>query len=155
MCGLSAVTWWGGFLVVGLGCHVYFKNQDICASVENYFYFLLFLCHCTFTSTGLRQLDCSKNYLETVPPQLATMVSLEQLYLRKNKLQALPEFPLCGSLKVRCGEAGRCPWVCCRPLKRWPLVETGMVVECVSERGSVGTLMRPHRQFLCRPRWSV
>lgn len=123
---------------VGLGCHVYFKNQDICASVGNYFYFLLFLCRCMFTSTGLRQLDCSKNYLETVPPQLAAMVSLELLYLRKNKLRGLPEFTLCGSLKVRCGKAGHCPWVCYRPLERWLLVETGMVVKCCERKGIDG-----------------
>uniref|UniRef100_A0A8C8BKZ8 Leucine rich repeat containing 40 n=1 Tax=Otus sunia TaxID=257818 RepID=A0A8C8BKZ8_9STRI len=47
----------------------------------------------------LRQLDCSKNYLETVPSKLATMASLEQLYLRKNKLRSLPEFPPCELLK--------------------------------------------------------
>uniref|UniRef100_A0A8C3TQR9 Leucine-rich repeat protein SHOC-2 n=1 Tax=Catharus ustulatus TaxID=91951 RepID=A0A8C3TQR9_CATUS len=55
--------------------------------------------HWTLISTGLRQLDCTKNYLETVPPKLASMASLEQLYLRKNKLRSLPEFPSCKLLK--------------------------------------------------------
>lgn len=56
---------------------------------------------CPFTSSGLRQLDCSKNYLETIPSKIATMASLEQLYLRKNKLRSLPEFSSCKLLKVR------------------------------------------------------
>lgn len=59
------------------------------------------VCHCTLPPVGLRQLDCTKNYLETVPSKLATMASLEQLYLRKNKLRSLPEFPSCELLKVR------------------------------------------------------
>lgn len=82
---------------------MYFKTQDIYASVENDFYFLSFFflfVTCTLTSIGLRQLDCTKNYLETVPSKLATMASLEQLYLRKNKLRSLPEFPSCKLLKV-------------------------------------------------------
>lgn len=38
-----------------------------------------------------------------MPPKLATMASLEQLYLRKNKLRSLPEFPSCKLLKVSLG----------------------------------------------------
>lgn len=57
----------------------------------------IFFCY----SVGLRQLDCTKNYLETVPSELASMASLEQLYLRKNKLRSLPELPSCKLLKAR------------------------------------------------------
>ncbi|KAF2974918.1 hypothetical protein EK904_014919, partial [Melospiza melodia maxima] len=53
----------------------------------------------TMLDVSLRQLDCTKNYLETVPPKLASMASLEQLYLRKNKLRSLPELPSCKLLK--------------------------------------------------------
>lgn len=45
-------------------------------------------------------LDCSRNQLESIPPVLAQMQSLEQLYLRNNKLHFLPELPCCKGLKV-------------------------------------------------------
>uniref|UniRef100_A0A8D2D6V4 Leucine-rich repeat protein SHOC-2 n=1 Tax=Sciurus vulgaris TaxID=55149 RepID=A0A8D2D6V4_SCIVU len=44
-------------------------------------------------------LDCNSNLLETIPPELAGMESLELLYLRRNKLRFLPEFPSCRLLK--------------------------------------------------------
>ncbi|XP_042538790.1 leucine-rich repeat-containing protein 40 [Dipodomys spectabilis] len=47
----------------------------------------------------LKHLDCNCNLLETIPPELAGMESLELLYLRKNKLRFLPEFPSCRLLK--------------------------------------------------------
>ncbi|XP_023389666.1 leucine-rich repeat-containing protein 40 isoform X1 [Pteropus vampyrus] len=49
--------------------------------------------------TGLKHLDCNSNLLETIPPELAGMESLELLYLRRNKLRFLPEFPSCKLLK--------------------------------------------------------
>ena len=45
-------------------------------------------------------MDCNSNLLETIPPELASMESLELLYLRRNKLRFLPEFPSCKLLKV-------------------------------------------------------
>lgn len=48
----------------------------------------------------LKHLDCNSNVLETIPPELASMESLELLYLRRNKLRFLPEFPSCKLLKV-------------------------------------------------------
>ncbi|KAM8998743.1 leucine-rich repeat-containing protein 40 isoform 2-T2 [Sarcophilus harrisii] len=50
-------------------------------------------------SEGLKHLDCTSNYLQTVPSELASMESLELLYLRRNKLRFLPEFPSCLLLK--------------------------------------------------------
>uniref|UniRef100_A0A4W3GUE2 Leucine-rich repeat-containing protein 40 n=1 Tax=Callorhinchus milii TaxID=7868 RepID=A0A4W3GUE2_CALMI len=50
-------------------------------------------------SEGLKLLDLTRNQLESVPPELAKMVSLEQLYLRHNKLRGLPELPSCQFLK--------------------------------------------------------
>uniref|UniRef100_A0A287BLS4 Leucine-rich repeat protein SHOC-2 n=1 Tax=Sus scrofa TaxID=9823 RepID=A0A287BLS4_PIG len=47
----------------------------------------------------LKHLDCNSNLLETIPPELASMESLELLYLRRNKLRFLPEFPSCKLLK--------------------------------------------------------
>uniref|UniRef100_A0A8D2AHI5 Leucine-rich repeat-containing protein 40 n=1 Tax=Sciurus vulgaris TaxID=55149 RepID=A0A8D2AHI5_SCIVU len=47
----------------------------------------------------LKHLDCNSNLLETIPPELAGMESLELLYLRRNKLRFLPEFPSCRLLK--------------------------------------------------------
>ncbi|XP_012508129.1 PREDICTED: leucine-rich repeat-containing protein 40 [Propithecus coquereli] len=47
----------------------------------------------------LKQLDCNSNLLETIPPELAGMESLELLYLWRNKLRFLPEFPSCRLLK--------------------------------------------------------
>lgn len=44
-------------------------------------------------------LDCTQNQLEMIPPVLALMDSLEQLYLRHNKLRFLPELPQCKNLK--------------------------------------------------------
>lgn len=52
------------------------------------------------TLTDLRMLDCSRNQLESIPPVLAQMESLEQLYLRHNKLKFLPKLPSCKTLKV-------------------------------------------------------
>lgn len=80
-----------------LGLHQKAGNACFCRKL---FLFSLFVI-CTLTSVGLRQLDCTKNYLETVPAELASMASLEQLYLRKNKLRSLPELPSCKLLKVR------------------------------------------------------
>lgn len=54
-----------------------------------------------FNSIDLRMLDCTQNQLEMIPPVLAQMDSLEQLYLRHNKLRFLPELPQCKNLKVR------------------------------------------------------
>uniref|UniRef100_A0A8C2L158 Leucine rich repeat containing 40 n=1 Tax=Cyprinus carpio TaxID=7962 RepID=A0A8C2L158_CYPCA len=52
----------------------------------------------------LRMLDCSRNQLESIPPVLAQMESLEQLYLRHNKLHFLPKLPCCKTLKeLHCG----------------------------------------------------
>lgn len=51
-------------------------------------------------STDLRLLDCTHNQLESIPPVLSQMASLEQLYLRHNKLRFLPELPS-SRLKVR------------------------------------------------------
>lgn len=50
--------------------------------------------------TELKLLDCNSNLLESIPPELAGMESLELLYLRRNKLRFLPEFPSCKLLKV-------------------------------------------------------
>ncbi|NP_001386407.1 leucine-rich repeat-containing protein 40 isoform 2 [Rattus norvegicus] len=47
----------------------------------------------------LKHLDCDANLLETVPPDVGSMESLELLYLRRNKLRVLPEFPSCRQLK--------------------------------------------------------
>ncbi|XP_070947395.1 leucine-rich repeat-containing protein 40 isoform X3 [Macaca nemestrina] len=47
----------------------------------------------------LKHLDCNSNLLETIPPELAGMESLELLYLWRNKLRFLPEFPSCSLLK--------------------------------------------------------
>ncbi|KAL2772370.1 leucine-rich repeat-containing protein 40 [Daubentonia madagascariensis] len=47
----------------------------------------------------LKHLDCNSNLLETIPPELAGMESLELLYLWRNKLRFLPEFPSCRLLK--------------------------------------------------------
>ncbi|XP_029330888.1 leucine-rich repeat-containing protein 40 isoform X2 [Mus caroli] len=47
----------------------------------------------------LKHLDCDANLLETVPPDVGSMESLELLYLRRNKLCVLPEFPSCRQLK--------------------------------------------------------
>nr|XP_024648707.1 leucine-rich repeat-containing protein 40-like [Macaca nemestrina] len=49
--------------------------------------------------TGLKHLNCNSNLLETIPPELAGMESLELLYLWRNKLRFLPEFPSCSLLK--------------------------------------------------------
>ncbi|XP_053433716.1 LOW QUALITY PROTEIN: leucine-rich repeat-containing protein 40-like [Nycticebus coucang] len=49
--------------------------------------------------SGLKHLDCSSNLLEAIPPELAGMESLELLYLWRNKLRFLPEFPSCRLLK--------------------------------------------------------
>uniref|UniRef100_A0A8C5AR12 Leucine-rich repeat-containing protein 40 n=1 Tax=Gadus morhua TaxID=8049 RepID=A0A8C5AR12_GADMO len=46
---------------------------------------------CAFT--GLKLLDCSNNQLTCVPASLSEMTSLEQLYLRHNKLRLLPQLP--------------------------------------------------------------
>ncbi len=43
----------------------------------------------------------NQNQLESVPPVLAQMESLELLYLRHNKLRLLPELPQCKTLKVQ------------------------------------------------------
>lgn len=45
-------------------------------------------------------MDCNSNLLESIPSELAGMESLELLYLRRNKLRFLPEFPSCKLLKV-------------------------------------------------------
>lgn len=58
------------------------------------------LIHLLLTLTDLRMLDCSRNQLESIPPVLAQMESLEQLYLRHNKLHFLPKLPCCKTLKV-------------------------------------------------------
>ncbi|XP_036610893.1 leucine-rich repeat-containing protein 40 isoform X3 [Trichosurus vulpecula] len=50
-------------------------------------------------SEGLKHLDCTSNCLKTIPSELASMESLELLYLRRNKLRFLPEFPSCLLLK--------------------------------------------------------
>ncbi|KAM4871919.1 leucine-rich repeat-containing protein 40 [Thomomys bottae] len=47
----------------------------------------------------LKHFDCNCNLLETIPSELAGMESLELLYLRRNKLRFLPEFPSCRLLK--------------------------------------------------------
>jgi Leucine-rich repeat (LRR) protein len=46
---------------------------------------------CAFT--GLKLLDCSNNQLTCVHASLSEMTSLEQLYLRHNKLRLLPQLP--------------------------------------------------------------
>uniref|UniRef100_A0AAR2LP44 Leucine-rich repeat-containing protein 40 n=1 Tax=Pygocentrus nattereri TaxID=42514 RepID=A0AAR2LP44_PYGNA len=62
------------------------------------------ICQIVFPRLDLRLLDCSRNHLESVPPVLAQMASLEQLYLRHNKLRFLPELPSCKTLKeLHCG----------------------------------------------------
>ncbi|KAK2496049.1 hypothetical protein MC885_000929 [Smutsia gigantea] len=53
----------------------------------------------SFSSLSSLHLDCNSNLLETIPPELAGMESLELLYLRRNKLRFLPEFPSCKLLK--------------------------------------------------------
>ncbi len=58
------------------------------------------LIHFLLTLTDLRMLDCSRNQLEGIPPVLAQMESLEQLYLKHNKLRFLPQLPCCKTLKV-------------------------------------------------------
>uniref|UniRef100_A0A673ZM93 Leucine-rich repeat protein SHOC-2 n=1 Tax=Salmo trutta TaxID=8032 RepID=A0A673ZM93_SALTR len=48
----------------------------------------------------LHRLDCTHNQLESIPPVLSQMVSLDQLCLRQNKLLFLPELPS-SRLKIR------------------------------------------------------
>uniref|UniRef100_A0A8C1WAM7 Uncharacterized protein n=1 Tax=Cyprinus carpio TaxID=7962 RepID=A0A8C1WAM7_CYPCA len=57
--------------------HVYWLTRE-----------LIFL---LLTLTDSRMLDCSRNQTESIPPVLTQMESLEQLYIRHNKLRFLPE----------------------------------------------------------------
>lgn len=82
--------------------HVYWLNHELF-----FFFFTSFI-----TLADLRILDCSRNQIENVPPVLAQMESLEQLYLRHNKLQYLPELPCCKTLKVNQTHSGRISYDC-------------------------------------------
>uniref|UniRef100_A0A9J7WZP9 Leucine rich repeat containing 40 n=1 Tax=Cyprinus carpio carpio TaxID=630221 RepID=A0A9J7WZP9_CYPCA len=53
-----------------------------------------------------RMLDCSRNQTESIPPVLTQMESLEQLYLRHNKLRFLSRTELhCGNNQIEVLEA--------------------------------------------------
>lgn len=48
----------------------------------------------------LKTLDLTHNQISELPTELGYMRSLEQLYIRHNKLRELPLLEHCGSLKV-------------------------------------------------------
>jgi len=49
---------------------------------------------------GIRTLDLTHNQLTSLPKELGYMRSLEQLYVRHNKLKELPLLEHCSNLKV-------------------------------------------------------
>lgn len=75
-------------------------SLNIYIIIDEYgFFSIIFVFH-KMCITGLKHLDCNSNLLETIPPELTGMESLELLYLRRNKLRFIPQLPSCKLLKV-------------------------------------------------------
>ena len=91
-------------LLQGICIIIITQILDIYTSV--YRNMVCFLCNlisyfCVLKLIDMKVLDLTHNQIEQLPKELGYMRSLEQLYIRHNKLKELPLLENCANLKVR------------------------------------------------------